>query len=288
MFHVPRNGCGGGNRCREFTHKQSIPHSRLNSMQSMYWPRAQAREETRTVLHCTLCSYESFFSGGHPNPRHRKRRSNRPSHAVGIPPEKGRQGMSFLEQKVEDLKLMVPGQVRRHLKYSLCSDANAPKDDADLAYGRYEPVYTEMELLDIYQDLLSTEVQGPEPVESATNGIKEKRNDRGLVHSLISRLNEHSPPEPGTSQSHATGIDSQGPVNRYRKTVSRLAAILQDSNAATELPGPSSSIPSPSESNAVQRILPSPLEWAAFIRECVSTLDDESSAHRPHFSDPCK
>jgi len=187
--------------------------------------------------------------------------------------------MGFLEQKVEDLKLMAPGQVRRDLKFSLCNDANAPKDDDDLAYGRYEPVYTEMELLDIYQDLLSTEVQAPESAESAANGIREKTNDRKLVHSLISRLNEHSPPEPGTSQSHATGVDLQGSVTRYRNTVSRLTAILQDSNTTAEFPDPSSSNPSPSECNVIQRILPSPLEWTAFVRECVSTLEDEGSAY---------
>jgi hypothetical protein len=91
-----------------------------------------------------------------------------------------------------------------------------------------------MELLDIYQDLLSTQVQAPESVESAVDEFEEQANDRTLVHSLISRLNEHSPPEPGTSQSHAMSVDSQGPITRYRQTVSRLAAILQDPDTTTE------------------------------------------------------
>jgi hypothetical protein len=183
--------------------------------------------------------------------------------------------MNFLEQKVEDLKLMVPGEVRRYLESSLCNDANLPKDDADLAYGRYEPVYTEIELLDIYQDLLSTQAQATGSVESATDEFEERANDRALVHSLISRLNEHSPPEPGTSQSHATGADSQEPVTRHRQTVSRLAAMLQDPDTTTEHPDPPSSVPSPSENKAIQRTILSPLEWAAFIRECVSRSQDE-------------
>jgi len=124
-----------------------------------------------------------------------------------------------------------------------------------------------MELLDIYQDLLSTQVQAPESVESAADEFEAQANDRTLVHSLLSRLNEHSPPEPGTSQSHAMGIGSQGSVTRYRQTVSRLAAILQDPDITTEHPDPSSP-----ESKTIQRILPLLPEWAAFIRECVSGL----------------
>lgn len=241
----------------------------------MYWPRTQTKEETQIMLHFTPCSclplsFETVLTC------HRKRRSNKPSQAIGTIPEKDRQAMSFLEQKVEDLKLMVPGEVRRYLEFSLCNGANSPKDDADLAYGRYEPVYTEMELLDIYQDLLSTQVQAPEMMEPAADELEEQANDRALVHSLISRLNENSPPEPGTSQSHATDVDPQGPVTRYRQTVSRLAAILQGSDTTTEHPDASSSVPS-SESKAVQQVLPSPLEWAAFVRECVSTLRHESA-----------
>jgi len=177
--------------------------------------------------------------------------------------------MSFLEKKVEDLKLMVPGEVRRYLEFSFCGGANIPKDDSDLAYGRYEPVYTEMELLDIYQDLLGTQVPAPEPVQSTVDDFEEQANDRTLVHSLISRLDEHSPPEPGTSRSHAMGVDSQAALTRYRRTVSRLSAIIQDPDTTMKHPDPS-----PSESEGVRQTLPSPLEWAAFIRECVSTLQD--------------
>ena len=178
--------------------------------------------------------------------------------------------MSFLEQKVGDLKIMVPDEVMRYLAFLSYNDTNTPKDDADLAYGRYEPVYTEMELLDIYQDLLSTQVQTPELVETATDEFKEQAKDKTLVHSLISRLNEHLPLEPGTSQSHTIGIDLQEPPTRYRKTVSQLAAILQDSDTATEHSDPPSSV-----GKMKQQILPSPLEWAAFIRECVSTFQVE-------------
>jgi len=201
-------------------------------------------------------------------PHLRKWRGNKPSHLAGTSTESNRQAMSFLEKKVEDLKLMVPGEVRQYLELSF-SDADIPKDDSDLAYGRYEPVYTEMELLDIYQDILGTQAPVPEPVESAVDEFEEQANDRALVHSLISRLDEHSPPEPGTSQAHAMDVDSQGPVTRYRRTVSRLAAIIQDPDATMERPDPS-----PSESKGLRPILPSPLEWAAFIRECVSTLQD--------------
>lgn len=175
--------------------------------------------------------------------------------------------MSPLEKMVEDLGLMIPDKVRRDLEFLFCNGANAPKDDADLAYGRYEPVYTEMELLDIYQDLLGTQAQTPGLVESTTNEFEEQANDQTLVHSLTSRLNNHSPPEPGTSQSHTMSIDLQGPVTHYRQTVSQLAAILQDSDTMTEHPDPS-----PSVGKVKQQILPSPLEWAAFIRECVSAL----------------
>lgn len=180
--------------------------------------------------------------------------------------------MSFLEQKVEDLKLMVPDQVRRYLEFLLCNGANVPKDDADLAYGRYEPVYTEMQLLDIYQDLLSTNFQTPGSVESATDELEEQANDQKLLHSLVNRLNDHLPPEPGTSQSHTMDTSLQDPATRYRQTVFQLAAILQDPDTATEHPDPS-----PSPGRVKRQILPSPLEWAAFIRECVSTLEVESS-----------
>lgn len=176
--------------------------------------------------------------------------------------------MSFLEKKVEDLKLMVPGEVRRCC-VPFCDDTDIPKDESDLAYGRYEPVYTEMELLDIYQDLLGTHVPAPDPVESAVDEFEEQANDRTLVHSLISRLDEHPPPEPGTSQSHAMGVDSQEAVTRYRRTISRLEAIIQDPDTKIEHPHPS-----PSTSKVEQQTLPSPLEWAALIRECVGTLQD--------------
>ena len=126
-----------------------------------------------------------------------------------------------------------------------------------------------MELLDIYQDLLGTQAPTPESGESAVDEFEEQANDRTFVHSLVSRLDEHSP---GTSQSHAMGVDSQGPVTRFRQTVSRLAAIFQDLDTSMEHPD----LP-PLESKGIQRILPSPLEWAAFIRECVSTLRAETA-----------
>ena len=191
--------------------------------------------------------------------------------------------MSFLEKKVEDLKLMVSGEVRWYLELSFCDDTHIQKDDADLAYGHYEPVYTEMELLDIYQDLLGTQVSAPESAETAVDQLEEQAKDRTLVFSLIRRLYEHSPPEPGTSQSHAMDVDSQGPITRYRQTVSRLTAIFQDPDATVEHPDHS-----PSESKGAQRIPPSPLEWAAFIRECVSTLQGESARTDFVFLDPRK
>ena len=157
------------------------------------------------------------------------------------------------------------------MEFSFCSGANIPKDDSDLAYGRYEPIYTEMELLDIYQDLLGTQVPAPEPVESAVDEFEEQANDRKLVASLISRLDGNSPPEPGTSQYHAMGVGSQEPITRYRRIVSRLAAIIQDPDITVEHPDPS-----PSKSKGAQRSLPSPSEWTAFVRECVSTSYNES------------
>ncbi|KAF9649559.1 hypothetical protein BDM02DRAFT_3186192 [Thelephora ganbajun] len=186
-----------------------------------------------------------------------KRRNTKSSHAVGASPEEDRQAMSLLEQKVEDLKLMV-----------------SDKDEADLAYG-YEPVYTEMELLDIYQDLLSTQIQAPESTESAADTFEEQADDRALVHSLISRVNEHAPSEPGTSQLHATCVDSQGPVSRYRQTISRLTAILQGPGITAGHPDPSPSVPS--GRNAMQQVLPSPPERAAFIRECIRVNERESA-----------
>jgi hypothetical protein len=127
-----------------------------------------------------------------------------------------------------------------------------------------------MELLDIYQDLLNTQVQTPEPVESATDEFEEA-NDRKLVHSLINRLNGHLPPEPGTSQSHTLGIDLQQSATGYRHAVSQLAVVLQDPDTVTVHPDPS-----PPVGGMKHQILPSPLEWAALIRECVSTLQVES------------
>jgi hypothetical protein len=123
-----------------------------------------------------------------------------------------------------------------------------------------------MELLDIYQDLLDTQVRTHQSAESVTDEFEEQENDRTSVHSLIKRLDKHSPPEPGTSKSHADGLDLRGPDSRYRRAVSQLAAVLEDMDTTMENPDPSSSL----EMN--HRILPSPLEWASFIRECVSPL----------------
>lgn len=144
---------------------------------------------------------------------------------------------------------------------------DTPKDDVDLAYGRYRPVYTEMELLDIYQDLLNTQVQAPPPVEPSADEFEEQEDDRTSVHSLIERLNEYLPPEPGTSQSHAVGVDLQGDAVNYRRAVSQLATILEDTEPTVENPAPSSP-----QLRAGRQVLPSLLEWAALIRECVSVL----------------
>lgn len=163
----------------------------------------------------------------------------------------------------------------------LCNNANALKDDASLTYSRYEPVYTETELLDIYQDILNTQVQVPDPTASVADEFEERTNDRTSVYSLIKRLDEHGPPEPGTSHSHASGVDLRGPMVRYRRAISQLAAMFgdKDNDTMTERPDPSSS------QNAKERqILPSLLEWTALIRECVSTLDYMSLVHRFRFS----
>ena len=145
-----------------------------------------------------------------------------------------------------------------------------------------------MQLLDIYQDLLSTRVQAPEPVESAADKFGEQANDRALVHSFISRLNEHSPPEPGTSQSHAMDVGSQEPVTNCRQAVSRLAAAFQDQDTTMEHPDHSSSNPSPLKRKTMQPILPSSLERAAITRECVGTSQDKSVCADLVSPDPCK
>lgn len=148
-----------------------------------------------------------------------------------------------------------------------------------MSYNRYEPVYTETELLDVYQDLLNTQVQTPEPAASVVDEFEEGTNDRTSVHSLIKRLNEHLPPEPETSQSHKIGVHLREPMARYRWAISRVAALLEYKDIKTEHPDPSCS-----QNMAKQKMLPSPPEWAALIRECVSTLDDETSVHRFRFS----
>lgn len=131
-----------------------------------------------------------------------------------------------------------------------------------------------MELLDIYQDLLTAHIQTPKSVEPAADELPDRANDRTLVQSLMERLMEHSPPEPGTSQSHATGAGLQESNAHYRRAVSQFAAVLENTHAAMQHHGPSSS-----QSAAEQQTLPSPLEWAAFTRECVSTLQHESHVH---------
>lgn len=78
----------------------------------MFWPQIRAREEIRTIVRCTLCSYISSSLGEYSDIRHRKRRSNK---AAGVPAEKDRQAMSFLEKKVEDLKVTVSDTVRGRL-----------------------------------------------------------------------------------------------------------------------------------------------------------------------------
>ena len=134
-----------------------------------------------------------------------------------------------------------------------------------------------MELLDIYQDILSTQVQTLGPVAPASNEFEEGVNDRASVRSLFNRLDAHSPPEPGTSQSHAIGADFRGPVSRYQLAISQVAAILEG-NSVTEHLDPSSS------QNTTKPILPSPLELAALVRECVSTSGYENTVHQFRFS----
>ncbi|KAF9784662.1 hypothetical protein BJ322DRAFT_1021370 [Thelephora terrestris] len=129
-----------------------------------------------------------------------------------------------------------------------------------------------MELLDIYQDLLNTQVRTHQSAESVTDEFEEQENDRTSVHSLIKRLDKHSPPEPGTSKSHADGLDLRGPDSRYRRVVSQLAAVLEDMNTTMENPDPSSS-----QLEMNHRILPSPLEWASLVRECIRINDGESA-----------
>ena len=80
----------------------------------MFWQQTQAREEIRKIPHCTPCSYISSLSGDYPDTRHRKRRSNK---AAGVLAEKDRHAMSFLEKKVEDLKLTVSDTVRGRLDF---------------------------------------------------------------------------------------------------------------------------------------------------------------------------
>lgn len=136
-----------------------------------------------------------------------------------------------------------------------------------------------MELLDIYQNILSTQVQTPEPTTAVADEFEQKGNTRTLVHSLIKRLDGHSPPDPGTSQSHTVGVDSEGPIAHYRRALSRVAALLEHKDTTTEYPEPSSS-----QNVAKQRTLPSPPEWVALILECVSILNYKSSIHRSRFS----
>lgn len=153
------------------------------------------------------------------------------------------------------------------------------KDAADLTYSRYEPIYTEMELLDVYRDILNTQAQSPEPTTSVPDEFEVGKNDRTLVHSLIKRLDEHSPPETGTSQSHAIGVDLRGPVARCRRALSQVAAMIEYNDTTAENP-----FPSVSQNVVKQQVLPSPLEWVALIRECVSSLYYESPVHRFRFS----
>jgi hypothetical protein len=150
-------------------------------------------------------------------------------------------------------------------------DANTSKDDSDLTNNRYGPIYTERELLEIYQDLLDTQIQTYEPAESSIETFGERENERVSVR-LINRLDKFSPQEPGTSQSHATSADFQGSITRCRRVVSQLTAILEDKGIARE-----NSSPSPSQHEVKQQALPSVLEWTAFIRECVSTSPLNSS-----------
>ena len=124
---MSHNGFGGGNLHGESTHNRSIPRLRLNSAPSTYWPRAQARNKIRTMLRYIPCLYPPLSSDDCPNLRYRRWRGNKPSHSVSVPTERDRQAMSFLEKKVEDLKLMVPGEVRRYPEFSFCNDANFPR-----------------------------------------------------------------------------------------------------------------------------------------------------------------
>lgn len=136
-----------------------------------------------------------------------------------------------------------------------------------------------MELLGIYQDLLDAQVQTPEPAVSVADELEERSSDRASVHSLIEQLDGSSPPEPGTSQSHIIGVGSRGPIAHYRRALSQVAVMLEGMDAAAEYLDPS-----PSKNMVKQQMLPSPSEWAALTRECVSTLDCESLVDRFRFS----
>ena len=154
-------------------------------------------------------------------------------------------------------------------------NTNTYKDDPHLTHGRHESVYTEMELLDIYQDILNIQAQAPGPVAPVADEFEERTNDRTSVHSLLDRLDANLPPEPGTSQSHAIGADLRGTMSRYQRAVSRVAVILEGKDNATGHPDP----PSP-QNTTNQQILLSPPELAALVRECVSTLGHESTGYR--------
>lgn len=81
----------------------------------MFWPQTQTGEGIWTIPRCTHGPCVSLSSNDYPNICHRKRGSNK---AIGIPAEKDKRAMSFLEKKVEDLKITVPDTVRGNLDFT--------------------------------------------------------------------------------------------------------------------------------------------------------------------------
>ena len=83
-------------------------------MPSVFCARARDRKGAWRILHCIPCSYSPFFLDGYPHIRHRKPSEEKQLRAAHIPTEKDREAMSFLEKKVEDLKLIVSDTVRQY------------------------------------------------------------------------------------------------------------------------------------------------------------------------------
>lgn len=126
--------------------------------------------------------------------------------------------------------------------------------------NEFQPTFSEVELLDVYQDLLDTI-----PIDSSTASVPqntESQEDAGILLNLAKRL------LPSPEDTQAPALDSEfTPITQFshplqslskphHMVISRLTEVYEKSM----------------EMAASPEVLPTPSEWSSLIRTCVSEI----------------